>query len=188
MFSRSRSDRAERRPPKPLNETSLKDLALHYLGRFASTRAKLVQYLERKLRERGWDGDTPPDLVALADRCAELGYVDDAAYAAMKGGALLRRGYGARRVEQALQAAGVKEPDRDEMRTAGRDQAVSAALAFAKRKRVGAFADQPADPDKRRKQLQAFIRAGHDFALARRIVFADSMEEIAGLEEDFGRE
>lgn len=188
MASRSRSSRAERRPPKPLDETSLRDLALHYLGRFASTRAKLVQYLQRKLRERGWAGAEPPDLVALADRCAELGYVDDAAYAAMKGGSLLRRGYGARRVEQALTVAGVAEADRGEVRAAGKDQAVTAALAFAKRKRIGAFADHPADHDKRRKQLQAFIRAGHDFALARRIVFADSMEQIAELEEEFGRE
>ena len=55
-------------------------------------------------------------------------------------------------------------------------------------KRIGPFAQEGADPDRRRKQLQAFIRAGHDFALARTLVFADSMEEIAGLEEDFGRE
>eukprot|EP01035_Chromulina_nebulosa_P043369 gene43369-58742_t len=46
-------------------------------------------------------------------------------------------------------------------------------------KRIGPFAEQAADPDRRRKQLQAFIRAGHDFALARTLVFADSMDEIA---------
>lgn len=188
MERQHRAHRAERRPPKPLNEQSLKDLALHYLGRFASTRARLEQYLERKIRERGWDGAAPPDCEALADRCAELGYVDDAAYAAMKGRALLRRGYGARRVEQALAAAGVKETDRSEMRDAGRAQAQAAALAFAKRKRIGPFAEQPADPDRRRKQLQAFLRAGHEFALARSIVFADSMAQIAGLEDECGIE
>jgi regulatory protein len=188
MERQKRAPRAERRPPKPLNEQSLKDLALHYLGRFASTRARLVQYLQRKIRERGWDGAAPPDCAALADRCMELGYVDHAAYAAMKGGALLRRGYGARRVEQALAAAGVKEADRGEMRDAGRDQAGTSALAFARRKRIGPFAEQPADADRRRKQLQAFIRAGHDFALARSIVFADSMDQIAGLDDQYGRD
>lgn len=178
----------EKRPPKPLDEQSLRDLALHYLGRFATTKARLVQYLQRKLRERGWEGDDPPDCHAIADRCAELGYVNDAVFAEMKGGALLRRGFGPRRVEQALVAAGVGEADRVPLRDAGRDQAASAAIAFARRKRIGPFADQGADPDRRRKQLQAFIRAGHDFALARQLVFADSMEEIAGLEEDYGRE
>lgn len=178
----------EKRPPKPLDEQTLKDLALHYLGRFATTRARLVQYLQRKLRERGWVGEEPPDCEAIADRCAELGYVDDAAFAEMKSGALLRRGFGPRRVEQALHAAGVSEADRAPVRDAGRGQATTAAIAFARRKRIGPFADEGADPDRRRKQLQAFIRAGHDFTLARSLVFADSMEEIAGLDEDFGRE
>ena len=90
--------------------------------------------------------------------------------------------------EQALHAAGVSEADRVPLRDAGREQATSSALAFARRKRIGPFAQESADPDRRRKQLQAFIRAGHDFALARALVFADSMEEIAGLDEDFGRE
>ena len=178
----------ERRPPKPLDEQALRDLALHYLGRFATTRVRLIQYMQRKVRERGWAEERAPDFDRLADRCVELGYVDDAAFAAMKGGALLRRGYGARRVEQALVAAGVGEAERSEVRETASDQAAASALAFARRKRIGPFADQPADPDRRRKQLQAFIRAGHDFALARSLVFADSMEEIAGLDDQIGRE
>jgi len=188
MTPPDRQRKREKRPPKPLDEQTLKDLALHYLGRFATTRARLVQYLQRKVRERGWAGERPPDCEAIADRCAELGYVDDAGFAAMKSGALLRRGYGARRVEQALVAAGVGEAERAPAREAGRDQAGAAALAFARRKRIGPFATEPADPDRRQKQLQAFIRAGHDFALARALVFADSMEEIAGLDEQFGRD
>ncbi len=178
----------EKRPPKPLDERALKDLALHYLGRFATTRARLIQYMQRKVRERGWAEERAPDYDQLADRCVELGYVDDAAFAAMKGGALLRRGYGARRVEQALVAAGVGEAERGEVRETASDQALNAAMAFARRKRIGPFAPAPADPDRRRKQFQAFIRAGHDFALARALVFADSMEEIAGLDEQFGRD
>lgn len=76
--------------------------------------------------------------------------------------------------------------ERGEARETASDQALNAAMAFARRKRIGPFASDPADPDRRRKQLQAFIRAGHDFALARALVFADSMEEIAGLDEQFG--
>ncbi|PXW72895.1 regulatory protein [Blastomonas natatoria] len=178
----------EKRPPKPLNEQALKDLALHYLGRFATTRARLVQYMQRKVRERGWAEERAPDFDRLADRCVELGYVDDAAFAAMKGGALLRRGYGARRVEQALVAAGVGEVERGAVRETASDQAAASAIAFARRKRIGPFAPEPAPAERRQKQLQAFIRAGHDFALARSLVFADSMEEITGLDELIGRD
>ena len=48
------------RKPSPLTATRLQDLALSYVARFATTRAKLEAYLVRKLRERGWEGDDPP--------------------------------------------------------------------------------------------------------------------------------
>ncbi len=41
------------RKPSPLTATRLQDLALSYVARFATTRAKLEAYLVRKLRERG---------------------------------------------------------------------------------------------------------------------------------------
>jgi len=70
-----------RRAPPPLSETKLQELALRYVGKYATTRAKLRAYLTRKLRERGWDEERAPDLEALANRFSELGYIDDAAYA-----------------------------------------------------------------------------------------------------------
>ena len=69
------------RPPTPLDPARLERLALRYVERFATTRAKLRRYLERKLRERGWGADAAPDTAALVERMAALGYVDDAAFA-----------------------------------------------------------------------------------------------------------
>ena len=40
----------------------MQDLALRYVGKYATTRAKLAAYLARKLRERGWDGQREPDV------------------------------------------------------------------------------------------------------------------------------
>jgi regulatory protein len=53
-----------------------------------------------------------------------------------------------------------------------------AAQNFARRKRIGPFAETQSDPDKQRKQLQAFLRAGHDFDLARRFVYASPGDEV----------
>ena len=88
--------RTGHRPRPPLDEAKLNALALHYVGRFATSRGKLVSYLTRKLRERGWDGVVDPDPGAVAERLAGYGYVDDAAYAVSKARALGGRGYGAR--------------------------------------------------------------------------------------------
>ena len=73
--------RKPRRTRKPLNGERLHELALFYVGRFATTRAKLAAYLNRKLRERGWEGDAPPEIERLVERLTASGLVDDALYA-----------------------------------------------------------------------------------------------------------
>jgi regulatory protein len=160
-----------RRPSPPLDESKLNELALRYVGRFATTRAKLRSYLGRKVRERGWDGAREPDPARIADRFAEQGYIDDAAYALAKSKALTGRGYGKRRVLERLREAGVAEDDGAAAREHADGEAVAAALRFAKRRRIGPFAAEPiSDPRARDKALGAMVRAGHGFAIARAIV------------------
>lgn len=170
--------RRQRRAPRPLDEERLRDLALHYVGKFATTRAKLRTYLTRKLRERGWAGAAPADVAALVERIGELGYVDDQAFGLAKANALSSRGFGSRRVRQALQQAGVSEVDAEDGEALARSQATESALRFARRKRIGPYALGHADPAAREKALAALIRAGHEFGLARRIVDAAPGEEF----------
>lgn len=165
------------RKPSPLSNTKLEELALAYVARFATTRAKLEGYLTRKLRERGWDGDTLPDTPALARRFAEAGYVDDAVYARMKSESLLRRGYGGRRVGEALRAAGVDEVVRQDVAPAG-GEARQAAFVLARRRRFGPFADPLPDRPQRDKQIGAMLRAGHTLDNARQIVEATDLDAV----------
>jgi len=172
-----------RRTLPPLDEQRLNDLALRYVERFATTRAKLRAYLDRKLRERGWGGSAPADPGGIADRFAERGYIDDAGYALAKSRSLAGRGYGKRRLAGALRAAGVDDSDSSAARAHADEEAVSAAIRFAERRRIGPFARSDAsdsgDRDKHRdKALGAMIRAGHDFALARTIVAMAPAENV----------
>ncbi len=165
----------KRRNPQPLSQTRLEELALAYVARFATTQGKLRDYLQRKLRERGWAEEGEPDLDALVARYCELGYVNDEAWARMKAGSLLRRGYGARRVGEALGHAGVDE----DLRHAARpDEGAErrAALVLARRRRFGPFAAQPADRPTHEKHIAAMLRAGHRLDMARAIVEAESPE------------
>lgn len=162
--------RQGRRPRPPLTAETLHELGLAYVGRFATTKARLVAYLRRKIRERGWDEAAEPDLEAIAEQFADQGYIDDAGYALSKSQSLSSRGYGARRVEQSLRAAGVADVDGEAARSLAAEQAVEAALRFARRRRIGPYGDVKADPKARERALAAMIRAGHGFALARAIV------------------
>ena len=166
----------DRRPVPPLDTAKLERLALRYVERFATTRGKLTDYLRRKIRERGWDGE-PADPAALAERMAGLGYVDDRAYAEARASALGRRGLGARRVAGALREARIGDEDADAVAPGIEARAVDAALTFARRRRIGPFGAPAADRAGREKQLGAMLRAGHPLDLSRRIVDAPQGSE-----------
>lgn len=153
----------------PLDVPSLERLALRYVERFATTRARLKTYLDRKLRARGFDGEWP-DTAAIAERFAGAGYVDDRAFGEARAAAMARRGLGARRVAGALNAAGIDEADRSAIAPAVEARAEESAMAYARKRRFGPFASEAVPRDQREKQIGSMIRAGHDVALARRIV------------------
>lgn len=174
---------------KPLDETTLRDLALSYAARFATTGSKLEAYLARKIRERGvaedGDGRTRDlDVPTLVARLVELGYVNDEAYARMKARDLTGRGYGARRVEQALWAAGVDENVRQN-HAPGEAQSRAAAVLLAQKRRLGPFGELRVNDSEphtlhklKEKQVAAMLRAGHAYEHIRFIVDASSIAMI----------
>lgn len=145
-------------------------MALRYVGRYQTTRAKLKAYLKRKLTERGWAGTSDPDIASLIERLAAQGYVDDRLFAATRATSLARRGYGARRLDAALFIAGVAPEDGEEARRHAADAEWDAATSFARRRRIGPFAGARADLAGSKKALAAMIRAGHPFEIARKFV------------------
>lgn len=170
-----RPDRRTRRPPKPLDQARLEQLGLAYVARFATSAAKLKTYLARKLREFGWDGENAPDLAEVVARYVELGYVDDEAFARAKAGGLLRRGFGPRRVGQALNAAGIAGEIRETVR-ASEDEERHAALTLARKRGFGPFGAERPERAAREKQIGALLRAGHPLDSARELVNAASVE------------
>ncbi|MBN8808225.1 MAG: RecX family transcriptional regulator [Sphingomonas sp.] len=170
-----------RSPAPPLDRAALERLALRYVERFATTRARLATYLAGKIRQRGWEGEAA-DPAAIAERFAELGYVDDRAYGEAKAAAMGRRGLGARRVAGALHQAGVTGDDAAAIAPVVDERAVETALAFARRRRIGPFAAEAPERDVREKQIAAMLRAGHSPALARRIAAMAPGDDIADLD------
>lgn len=173
----------DRRPPQPLDKTRLNDLALAYLARFATSAAKLEAYLRRKLRERGWAGEGEPPITALVERCVAAGYVDDAVYARSKASSLRRRGYGARRVDQSLSAAGIAADLRDDVRGTVAEER-RAALALARKRRLGPFGQPLVDRQLREKQIAVLLRAGHRLDIARQVVEAGDADGLAAWAEE----
>ena len=164
--------RPDKRPRPALDAEGLERLGLFYAGRYATTRAKLAAYLGRKLKERGWSGSGEPPVERLVERFAELGYVDDKGFASARTASLLRRGYGERRVKEALRGAGIAEADSAEARDISGEEALAAAHRFARRKRLGPYAAIVPDRAARDKAAAAMLRAGHRLDLVRQVLAA----------------
>ncbi|RYG29198.1 MAG: hypothetical protein EON93_17125 [Burkholderiales bacterium] len=175
------------KPLEPLKPSDLEWFALRYVERYATTRGKLSAYLSRKIRERGWGAAEQPDVMALAQRMADLGYVDDRAFAESKAGAMGRRGLGARRVTQALRFDGIEGEDAEAVTPILDENVVASAIAFARRKRIGAYGRAVAERPLQEKQVAAMVRAGHAPGLARRLVRmvpGDDAEALLDGEQD----
>jgi regulatory protein len=175
---RAPSDRSKR----PLGAARLDELALAYVARFATSRAKLTRYLSRKIRESEWTDeiDAMTACESIADRMERLQFLDDRQYAAMRAGAMTRRGLGVRRVKAQLYVDGIAPEDSGEAIETAEGAAISAAVGFARRRSFGPFATRGGDdPKQHERQLAAFLRAGHGLSLARRILTIAPGDEAA---------
>jgi regulatory protein len=180
--------RRPRKGPKPVSPELLEKAALHYLERYASSAANLRRVLMRRVdrsaRFHGTDRKEGAGWVdALVARYAEAGLVDDRRYAEAAAESLRRRGASARRIRQKLAqkgvGAGVAQAALEEAGGAGEEADLTAAVAFARKRRLGPYGDPKRRRERRLKDLAALARAGFSYAIARRVV--DGREDdVAG--------
>jgi len=166
------------RKPRKLKPADLKDAALHYLGRYAASSARVRQVLVRRIqRSAKVHAFEPEPLLAELDRVIAtltgVGLLNDAAFAEAKARSLNRRGGSKRQIAAKLAGAGVARETATEalsqLNAEMPDAESAAALAFAKRRRLGVFrTPQDQTPERRRKDLMAMARAGFAFDLAKR--------------------
>lgn len=165
----------ERSVPPPLDDAHLRDLALRYVGRYATSAAKLQRYLDRKLRERGWAGPEAAPVAALVAQCVENNYVDDRSFGEGRARSLAAKGYGPGRVRGALAAAGLARDLGAEIGATVDGRA--AAEIYARRRRFGPWDRAGFAPERYRKQVAAMLRAGHDYATVRAVLRGEAAEE-----------
>ncbi len=163
---------------RKLAPADLKDAALHYLGRYAASTARLRQVITRRIRRSAKANEFDPEplldeLERVIAMLTRTGLLNDAVFAEGRVRSLNRRGGSRRQIAAKLSAAGVAR----EMTTsalAGMEEEMpdaefAAATAFAKRRRLGAYrALRDETPERRRKDLMAMARAGFALDLARR--------------------
>ena len=168
----------------------MRNSALHYLGRYTATSAQLRRIMNRRidrsLAVHGGDrAEAAEWLDELVGQLVEAGYLNDRAYALARCEELAARGASARMIRVKLRAKGLKSEDIDKaleaLTEASEDPELQAAVAYARRRRLGPFrrGDSP-DYSGRRKEYAALARQGFPMGLVRKVIDAASEEELLG--------
>ncbi len=180
--------REKKNAPKRVTPQYLENAALYYLERFASSAANLRRVLLRKVELSAQAHDTNREegarwVEALIERYCSSGLLNDAAYAQMKAGSLHRRGTSSRAIREKLSAKGLARDTVDKAleqveEDAEGDIDLTAALALARRRRLGVYRLPEARAAHRDKDLAALGRAGFAYDIARRVVDAEDPDRI----------
>jgi len=177
---------ANRRPPPVPTPERLEKAAVRYLERYSApaegVRRVLMRAVERAVRAGVAERPAAAAAVdAVVGRLVERGLVDDRRFAEGRAASLARRGLPRVRIAQRLQLSGVDAADvagaLDELAETGIDDPKSAFL-FARRKRLGPYADPARRAGLRDRHLATMARAGFALELARRVIDAESPEEF----------
>jgi len=193
MTAPRKASREQRRKiPAPVTEGRLKNIALFYLSRYASSSDNLRRVLGRRVQRAALHHDT--DIAAAQESIDRLisklesnGLLDDRAYAEARARSLHRAGASRRRIAAQLAQKGVSSDvvsqsitTLDEHRQSDRDLDYVAAIRFARRRRLGPFGDPSRRTARRDRDLAAMARTGFSLAIARKVIDA---EDIEGLEQ-----
>lgn len=176
---------ARRRRGRPLTSARLEKAALAYLQRFATSTANFRQVMMRRVARSARLHGTEPEegagwVEALIARYEAAGLLDDKGYAEARVQTLRARGGSARAIRAKLAAKGVPAPLVERALAAvaedgpgrGGDADLAAALAFARRRRLGPWRVAGARAARRARDLAALARAGFGYDLARRVIDA----------------
>ncbi len=185
-----RSSRAGRAPA--IDPAALEKAALAYLARYACSAETLSRVLLRRVERAvraGLDelrlGEREQGrarVAALVLRLVDAGLVDDLAFALGRARRLQRQGRPLAAIRHALAAKGVGGPEiataLEYLTQEGAEPDLRAALAFAKRRRLGPFRPRAERAAAYRRDLAAFARARFSLALARRVLDAPTPEAL----------
>jgi len=182
------AERAQRRAARPMTEKRLENIATFYLQRFSTSVAHLRQVLQRRAARSNRaqkDGAHANTMAAvwidrLIARFVASGVLNDLSYGERQAEKLRAKGKSAQAIRTALKAKGLESAAIDQAlrRTADSadDAALKAALAYARRRKLGPFRPGLCDRATAQKDLGTLARAGFSYHIARQVLAASADE------------
>ena len=185
---------ANKRIARPITAKYLQNAATFYLERYPSTAEGLRRVLNRRVRKAEMFqapimDDVQQAISVIVQKFVDAGMIDDKAFAQTKARSLHRRGSSAKLTRQKLQHAGVDRETLDkamagldeELDLDPRKRELTAAIALARRRKLGPFRIEKDRKDRRAKDLAAMARGGFDYQLAKKVIDAADVDTLDDL-------
>ena len=167
-----------------MSRVALEGAALRYLERFDCSVARLRKVLNERVSKAARAGvegaEAAPAIVEeLLARYQSSGLINDQRFAKNFADRARDRGSSRRMIEQKLRVRGISAEVVEQLlpRGASAESELEAALAFARRRRLGPHRKPETRDEFRRKDLMAMARAGFSYETAQRALGDSSADE-----------
>lgn len=177
----------ERKVPRRITKERLRNIALYHLERFATSAENLRRVLYRRTLKAAKHHETDIEqarawIDEVVDGLVRSDAIDDSRYADGKTLTMLRRGQSPRKIRAYLASKGVSGETINTALAHATEEVgnpdLEAARAYAMRRRLGPFRTKDSSPETKQKELSALGRAGFRYDIARRIVDAESEDDL----------
>jgi regulatory protein len=170
--------------PPPPDAASLREAALNYLARYATTETGLRRVLQRRIdrwARQATGRDDTSELIAAANACipaivarmVELGLLNDAAYAEARALGLALSGRSRQAITARLMAKGIGLAQAREALPENEGGELASALILTRKRRIGPFRTKAED---RNRELGVLARAGFPRDVALRALTMETEE------------
>lgn len=170
---------------------ALEGAALRYLERFDCTVGRLRKVLTERVSKAARAGvegaaAAPAIVEELLERYQASGLINDERFAKNFAARQRDRGASRRMIEQKLRARGVSAEVVEQLmpRGASANSELEAAIAFAKRRRLGPHRKPETRDEFRRKDLMTMARAGFNYETAQRALGDSTRDESFDPQEE----
>ena len=183
----SKREGRKRRGPKKVSEKYLERVALWYLDRWGGSSGKLRQVLGRRVAASARAHGTDPDegrrwIDAIVTRLQESGLLNDRLVAESRARSHHAKGQPLSAVARRLRQDGL--PAVSELAEDRPAPDLEAAVAYARRRRLGPYRPPEDREDRRERDMAALARRGFTFDLVRQVIEAEGPEALEDLLEE----
>ena len=177
----------QKRAPRKITAQSLKNIALYYLQRYASSSLNLKSVLMRRVyRSSAHHGSSVDEGKALVDevvsRLQDLELLNDREFAGAQAISMHRRGNSQRAIKIKLYQKGLGKDDIDAavraLEEEFEDIEFIAAATLARRRKLGPYRDGKLRKELYEKDLAALARAGFSYYIAKQVIETETIQEL----------